>query len=117
MISGFLVALGALPMTLWFWLWTFAWRVRLYLGRWPYYGHPDPKNLPDRFQPQTEILENLIPWGAFLLLVFVVTRLVGRVPNYKVRMLVASLLSVAGWAIAFGLLFLDPGDFFEWIID
>lgn len=116
-ISGFVVAFGALPLTCWFWLWTFAWRARLYLGRWPYYGNPDPKALPEHFLPQTEIYEYIIPLAASIILISIVTSLISKIANYRIRMLAASIVSIAGWATAFGLMLVDPGGFFEWIMD
>jgi hypothetical protein len=116
-LVGFLTAFGALPWLLWFRLWTYAWRARLYLGHWPCYGHPDPKALPEHFLPKTEMYDHIIPWGMFIVLVLVITVLISKLENYKTRMMFAAFLAVAGWITAFGLLFLDPGGFFEWIID
>lgn len=114
---GFLAAFGMLPWFLWFRLWTYAWRARLYLGHWPYYGHPDPKGLPEHFLPQTEVYEQIIPWGISLVLVLAITVLISKLKDYKTRMVVGVFLVAAGWVTAFGLMFLDPGGFMEWFLD
>ncbi len=54
-------AFAALPSILLASLYTIAFRATLFLGHWPYYGHPDSKDLPDRFHPCSEFLEFLIP--------------------------------------------------------
>ena len=116
-ISAVLLLLGFMPLTWWFSVLTHAYRARLYLGRWPYYNNPDPKDLPAHFLPQTEILERVVPWFALLMLVTVCLCLLRRVKDHKKRMLCASALFVMGWIGIVALLFLDPGGFFEWILD
>ena len=36
---------------------------RFFLGHWPQFNNPDPKELPDHFQPQSEFLEFLPTHG------------------------------------------------------
>jgi hypothetical protein len=44
-----IAALSALPVAIVANAYTFAVAVAVHLGRWPYYGHPDPKDLPESF--------------------------------------------------------------------
>src|SRR5690606_36140810 len=46
LVTLLLLAVSALPLTWLSSLYFFAVRAAFYLGHWPYYGHPDPKDLP-----------------------------------------------------------------------
>ena len=116
-ISGALITFGTLPLTLWFYLWTFALRARLYLGYWPSYSQPDPKDLPLHFHPPTELLHHIIPLGLSIGIILALTSLLRKQSDLKIRMMTASILALTGWIVAFGLIFIDPCGFMEWWAD
>lgn len=89
----------------------------MFLGYWPHYDHPDPKNLPENFLPATAWLDWGIPVIGLILGSIGLALLLRKIPNYKMRMFVGSALLFGGWLAGLILLLLDPADLFEWICD
>jgi hypothetical protein len=110
-------AFAALPSILLAWLYTFAFRAALYVGHWPYYNNPDPKDLPERFHPYSEFLKYLVPVvisvASTCLFAFAVPRLAR--PCRQFYCAVAGALAIGALPIL--LFFLDPAGVWEWIID
>lgn len=94
-----------------------AYRASLYLGRWPYYGHPDPKDLPAGFHPPSQILAFLIPaatWGMSALLPgCLILKRVRRRQWLNAALGVVMLVWTASCIVAA----VDPGGIIEWILD
>jgi hypothetical protein len=95
---------------------TEAFRAAIYLGHWPYYGHPDPKDLPDDFQPP-EVLEVIIPGVVFVVSTTLIQMVVGYVGLPRRRLMYS--LSILGtlWFSSFVILLADPFGVMEWIMD
>lgn len=112
-----IAAFSALPLA---WLavpYTFAFRAALFLGRWPYYGHPDPKNLPEHFHPHTEALEPLIPMILFVVQAGLFTFFIARFTPRARWLRCAAVTAASLWVFTFLLFVLDPAGAFEWIMD
>lgn len=116
-LAGVFLAIALLSFKWWIAALIHAWRASLFLGYWPYYGHPDPKDLPEHFHPTTEFLEHLIPWGFFGLILVGLLYLIHRFHRLEQKLLLSTLAIPAGWFAGFVLLRFDPGGVVEWIID
>jgi hypothetical protein len=112
-----IAALSAPPWVLLASAYTFAFRAALYLGHWPYYAHPDPKDLPARFHPQSEILEFLIPTIISVIITCKVWRLVIRLAPWPRPVPYALTALLVLWLLPIVLAMLDPLGVFEWIVD
>ena len=111
-----LLAVAAVPLAAYSTLYVFAARVALFQGYWPYYGHPDPKDLPDSFQPSSEWLSVAGPLAIFVLQVAASRRLVGRLGIGWRLGLAAGLIPTAS-VMTYVILRLDPGGVIEWVMD
>ena len=112
-----LIAAGAaLPLSYLTMLYTFALRAALYLGHWPYYGHPDPKDLPEQFDPP-EFLELLIPALAFSFQAVLVVLLVKRFAGSARQLQAAGLIAISLWFLSLTLFLSDPVGVLDWIMD
>src|SRR5258708_58275 len=67
-----LLAVGFFPFALWTSFLAAAVRARLYLGFWPSYDHPDPKQIPQDAGPIPEWIENAVPVLTLAVLIGVV---------------------------------------------
>jgi hypothetical protein len=112
-----MAAIATLPSIWLASLYTEAIRAALYLGHRPYFGHPDPKDLPDNFHPHTKPLGFLIPAAVFVTLTALTTFLLLRFPGWRGRLWLAVLVVPSFWALYSFLLCLDPAGVFEWICD
>jgi len=108
---------GLLPFAWWLSVLAYAWRASMFLGHWPYYNNPDPKNLPEHFAPSTAWLDWTVPIAGLILATAALAFLLRMIPNYKVRMFTGTVLLFGGWLTGLALLWLDPGGMFEWICD
>ena len=112
-------AVAAIPWFLLAWLYAFALRVAFFVGHWPFYNHPDPKDLPDRFHPHSELLEFAIPVlissaaTSFLLIVMRSAQSARRPPGISFALAMA--FAVASCAII--VLVLDPAGVLKWLVD
>ena len=110
-------AIAALPSILLSSIYTFAFRTAMFLGRWPYYGHPDPKDLPERFHPQSEWLEIIIPTVTYAVSVLSLTFLVLRFARPDRRILAAIGAALAAWLLSYSVMLLDPFGVLDWWAD
>ncbi len=110
-------AVAALPFILLASLYTFAFRAALFLGHWPYYGHPNPKDLPDHFNWQTEFLDFLIPTSVSVALTFLFVTQVMRFATWPRRLEFAVLTATLLWLFASLVLVGDPAGVMNWIWD
>lgn len=116
-LSGLFFAVGVFPFYWWLYVLTFAWRASQYLGHWPRYNNPDPKTLPDHFNPATEYLDTLIPWSILFLTVTILTWLVTKSRSSHLRILISSCAIPLLWLGCFALMRLDPMGLMDWIFD
>jgi MFS family permease len=112
-LIGAIAALPLFGITL---LYTFALRAALFLGHWPSYNNPDPKTLPDRFHPQSEFLEIVLPLVISVSVTNLVAFLVTRVRSND-RFLYAVGMALASWVISYILIVLDPVGVLNWYLD
>jgi hypothetical protein len=109
-------AFAALPSMVLASLYTFAFRAALFLGHWPYYAHPDPKDLPERFHPYSEFLEYLVPVMISVALTCLLAFAVPRAsPCRQFYYAVGGALAIGALPII--LLLLDPAGVGEWVAD
>jgi hypothetical protein len=108
--------LSALPISFVAVLYTSAARAAVYLGHWPSYGNPDPKDLPEHFSPP-EILELIVPALILCLLTTAVAAFIARYVSPSLRLLIAWSIAVSCWLLSFALIFADPLGVVEWMMD
>ncbi len=109
--------IGSLPVAWWAGCVVSAIRAFRFLGYWPSYGQPDPKDLPQTFWSNGEPIEI----GVSILIV----ALLGVVPVLilmrRAKPLLWIPMGLAGlvllWTIGFVLLSADPWGVVEWIVD
>jgi hypothetical protein len=114
-----ILLIGALSALPWIWLayiYTFACRAAVFLGRWPYYAHPDPKDLPDRFH-QSDFLDIVIPTIVSVILTCVLTLLVRRLVPWPRAVANALVILLALWLFAVAFIAIDPGGVLVWFAD
>jgi hypothetical protein len=94
---------------------------RLYLGHWPSYGDPDPKDLPTAFEP----LYGLV-WGGFgvllalasaVLPIGVIVLAVLAIRGGSRQYVPVLALGLAPWVVVVWFFLADPGGFIEWLAD
>jgi hypothetical protein len=111
------LGVGAFPLVLLAMVFTHAYRASLYLGHWPFYGHPDPKDLPAGFHPSSQLVAYLVPVAAWVLSAIVP----GHVIFWRVRRtlwLIAAIgVVMLIWIASCVIASLNPGGVIEWIID
>lgn len=112
--SALLVVTGWQGVALWVSMVSFATRAYVYLGRWPEYGRPDPKNLPMEVQEATiDLAVAAVVWLALSISTLAMLR---RLTPLK-RVLMSLFVAILATSLACGLLMLDPGGVIEWVID
>jgi hypothetical protein len=77
-ISFLILLVGSVPAVLWAASYVSAVRASRFLGHWPAYGHPDPKDLPPGFWANGSLLEYALPLLVATILAGVPTLLVLR---------------------------------------
>ena len=110
-------AIGAFPCYALAGLWIFALRVTRFVGHWPSYGYPDPKDVPAHFHPQTELLESLGPAAAYVAVTFLLVKIAMRFKTWSRRMDFASLATCTLWVLQVVYLLLDPAGLINWWVD
>ena len=114
--AGFIATMGLLPVAAWLSGMLFAWRTSIFLGRWPTYGQPDPKSLPDSFDPMLPFYRSAL-WCVVILASTAITLFLHKTKHQELKIPIAALFSFLTFAMFFVLLFLDPRGMFEWIMD
>ena len=109
-----LLGVAALPLTAASSMYVFAFRAALYLGHWPFYGHPDSKDLPDDFHPATEWLSYAGPLLIFGIQVAVARWVLGR---RRWRLPIAACLLPVTWLLCYLFVVADPAGVLNWIMD
>jgi len=89
----------------------------MFLGRWPYYGHPDPKDLPSDFGPIPEWFEVVVPLLVLAVLIFVSLNVMVRLVPKRWWLWTATAVWFVAWVGTFGLAAADPGGILEWVFD
>ena len=112
-----IIAAGLLPCAIWIGGMIFAWRAYHYLGYWPRYGHPDPKDIPVGFAPQTQFLQTGIPVAFVVISTLVLVVLITRRNKFNHWIGVSTLMAFGAFIVAIILFWLDPGAVFCWIAD
>lgn len=112
-----LASCAALPFILLASIYTFAFRAALFLGHWPYYAHPDPKDLPVHFHPHTEFLEFVIPTVASVIVTCLFVRTIMRFATWGRRLQFALLAAFLLWMLSYLLLVSDDFGVLKWIMD
>jgi hypothetical protein len=115
-LIAYLAFPSALPLAFLVLVYTTAARAAIYLGHWPTYGHPDPKDLPEHFRPP-EFLKWLIPLGSIPLVVGLIVLVVKQLVPLRWRLAISLWILVGLWAWSIVLLFLDPAGVLEWLVD
>jgi hypothetical protein len=110
-------AFAALPFILIAEMYTFAFRAALFLGHWPTYSNPDPKDLPDHFHPATEFLEFVIPMLVSVAVTYLFFTLVMRFATWPRRLQFGLAAASLLWLFAFILVAGDPFRVLDWILD
>ena len=111
------LAVGFLPIAWWTSVLVAAVRARQYLGRWPSYDHPDPKQLPRELGSIPEWVENAVPLLALAVLTGVALLVMARRVPKRWWLWTAVIVWLVAWGCSYGLLAADPGGFFEWALD
>ncbi|RLE31088.1 MAG: hypothetical protein DRJ61_11815 [Acidobacteria bacterium] len=116
-LSFVILIVGSFPAVLWIGTYLSAVRASRYLGYWPTYGHPDPKDLPAEFWVQIwpyeyglPIVTAMLLAGLPIVLILRKTRPFAWVPLAFGGMVLLLLLGIA-------LMWLDPGGCLDWYMD
>ena len=112
-----LAAAAGLPLMLLAWLYTFALRAALFLGHWPSYNNPDPKNLPDEFHPQTEFLMSVIPIIVSVGVTCLFATLMSRFAPRSRRIVDALFAGILFWFLSYMMIGADPFGVLNWFMD
>ena len=110
-------AIAALPLTLFGYIHAFAIRAALFLGHWPYFAHPDPKDLPGRFHSQYEFIDLLIPVMVSVSFTSLFASLVCRFARPSRKIPYAIGMTLTFWVLSLFLLILDPTGVVAWYMD
>jgi hypothetical protein len=112
-----IAAVAALPFLGLASLYTFAFRAALFLGHWPHFNNPDPKDLPAHFHLQTEFLEFLIPTIASIAVTWLFVVQTMRFATWPRRIEFAAMAAFLLWLFAYVFVIGDPFGVFYWIMD
>jgi hypothetical protein len=97
-------------------VYTFACRAALFLGRWPYYAHPDPKDFPDRFH-QSDFVNVVMPTIVSVVLTCVVTLPFRRLLPWPRAVAYALAMLLVLWFVEVVFNTFDPGGVLDWFAD
>jgi len=104
------------PLIVYFSLYFLFIHARIFLGHWPSYGNPDPKTLPDGFDPYFAFFDTAfesLPWSFLATIVtYPLLALPGLRPATRSLWVPACV-----WGVCFTLLVLDPFGAFNWYAD
>jgi len=111
-----------MPLTILPWVWyasiyLHAWRASQFLGHWPSYGNPDPKELPAGFGSSTVWMEYTLPWAVGLLLLLLWIAAIYRVNQWQQGQWSIVHLTTASFVGLFIMAWLDPGGVMNWFMD
>jgi hypothetical protein len=112
-----LAAAAGLPVMQLAWLYTFALRAALFLGHWPSYNNPDPKDLPDEFHPQTEFLMSVIPIVVSVGVTCLFATVMARLAPPSRRVVDAVFTAIFFGFLSYMVLGADPFGFLNWLLD
>jgi len=106
---------AAFPLLLLFAFSAYVVQARLYLGHWPYYNHPDPKQLGWWIQ-HNQLQIGFIAFPA-VTLAAVVLAVVGRARSreFPIWTIIATAAVASAALLAFARI--DPGGFVDWFWD
>lgn len=109
------LCLAAFPLVLLAAFFAYVARARLHLGHWPYYNHPDPKQLGWWF-PHSLLQLGFVGFPVVALASMVLAA-VGRARSreFPIWTIIATVVMASAALIAFGRI--DPGGFIEWFWD
>jgi hypothetical protein len=114
-VAGAVISMVACaPLGLWAAMVTHAIRASRFLGRWPSYGQPDPKDLPPFLL--NERLEAFVGYGLVICGTGALTYATRRLRPVR-RLIISAIGVVLLWAVAWVLAWLDPGGVVEWYVD
>lgn len=99
------------------WIYTFALRAALFLGHWPSYNNPDPKNLPDEFHPQTEFLMSVIPIVVSVGVTCLFATLMARLAPRSRRIVNSVFAGILFGFLSYMMIGADPFGVLNWLMD
>lgn len=111
------LAVGFLPFAWWTSVLIFSVRARQYLGRWPSYDHPDPKQLPEELGSIPAWVEDVVPVLTLAVLIGLALLVMARWVPKRRWLWTAVLVWLVAWGCFYGLAVSDPGGFIEWALD
>ena len=114
-LSAPFVVGGWLGIALWASMISFAIRAWRFMGRWPSYDQPDPKNLSVVLQ--SALIDRVVAGVVLVTLSGLTLRLLTRVRSPWYRVAVAAVVCVVGIGVGYLLLITDPGGVIEWVVD
>lgn len=106
-----------LPTAFWILMVVAAIRVWLWQGFWPYYGDPDPKDVPQYSGPIPEWFEYAVPLSALVALAAISTRAMRHALPKRWWLWASVFLWSLAWAAAYGVIRADPGGILDWFFD
>jgi hypothetical protein len=115
--TSVVLLLAWLPAALWVAFVVGAVRAWAFLGYWPSYGHPDPKDLPTEFGPVPEWMEVAsFPLAAAALTCFSLYCFRQALPKRWWLWAAVGLWPLA-WLLVYELARIDPGGVLDWAFD
>ena len=113
--SGILLIVSALLPAMWVGMFVHAVRAWRFLGFWPSYDRPDPKDLPPWLVADT--VEKVAVAGVFVLVASAGALALRKIGTPQKRVLAAAAICAAAILVTFIVLSADPGGVFEWYVD
>jgi hypothetical protein len=107
--------LAAFPLFVMVAFFAYVIRARLYLGHWPSYNHPDPKQLG--WWIQHSLLQLGFVGFPFASLLAVVSAIVGRVRSREFPFWTIIITIIVASAVLIAFTLIDPGGFVDWFWD
>jgi hypothetical protein len=107
--------LAASPALLLFEFFAYVVRARLYLGHWPYYNHPDPKQLG--WWIQHSLLQAGFVGFPFAAIAAAFLAAVGRARSREFPIWTIIATAVVASAVLITFARIDPGGFMDWFWD
>jgi hypothetical protein len=87
------------------------------LGRWPSYGHPDPKDLPHQLNNAADDFGLLASASVFAVLTAAIVFGLSRLVRPERLPIVSGILVATCWIGGIALLFSDPFGVLDWLLD
>ena len=115
LVTPVVLAVGFLPIALWFASLGLATATSRYLGQWPRYNHPDPFYLP------ADLPLRWLEWSVPLVVVLCSVAAIEAVLHFRLRKQwwALALPAIAGlsWGAGLAILALDPWGIVDWYFD